>query len=95
MYYFSVDLGYITLGQLINVMPFQNNLVKVTISGSSLLEAFEHSVFDFVMNQGGSKLLQVSGKLSRKQINIKHRVSENLKLLQFYLEIFDTHKVPI
>lgn len=47
-------------------MPFQNNLVKVTISGSSLLEAFEQSVYDFVMNQGGSKLLQVSGKLNTK-----------------------------
>ncbi|KAL5243001.1 hypothetical protein ACI65C_010411 [Semiaphis heraclei] len=53
--------GYITLGQLINVMPFQNILVKVTISGSSLLEAFELSVYDFVKDQGGSKLLQVSG----------------------------------
>lgn len=43
-------------------MPFQNILVKVTISGSSLLEAFELSVYDFVKDQGGSKLLQVSGK---------------------------------
>jgi len=43
-------------------MPFQNTLVKVTISGSSLLEAFEQSVYDFVEDQGGSKLLQVSGK---------------------------------
>ncbi|XP_060838143.1 protein 5NUC-like [Rhopalosiphum padi] len=55
--------GYISLGQLINVMPFQNNLVKITISGSSLLEAFEQSVYDFVENRGGSKLLQVSGVL--------------------------------
>jgi 5'-nucleotidase len=55
--------GYITLGQLLNVMPFQNHLVKITISGSSLLEAFEHSVSDFVKDRGGSKLLQVSGKL--------------------------------
>ncbi|CAI6346863.1 unnamed protein product [Macrosiphum euphorbiae] len=55
--------GYITLGQLINVMPFQNTLIKVTISGSSLLEAFEQSVYDFVEGRGGSKLLQVSGVL--------------------------------
>lgn len=44
-------------------MPFQSHLVKITISGSSLLEAFEHSVSDFVEDRGGSKLLQVSGKL--------------------------------
>jgi len=64
--YFFCFLGYISLGQLINVMPFQNNLVKITISGSSLLEAFEQSVYDFVENRGGSKLLQVSGKLIEK-----------------------------
>lgn len=45
-----------------NVMPFQSILVKVTISGSSLLEAFEQSISDFVEGRGGSKLLQVSGK---------------------------------
>jgi len=44
-------------------MPFQNTLIKVTISGSSLLKAFEQSVYDFVEDYGGSKLLQVSGKL--------------------------------
>lgn len=63
MIYFFFKPGYITLGQLINVMPFQNTLIKVTISGSSLLEAFEQSVYDFVEGRGGSKLLQVSGKL--------------------------------
>ncbi|XP_008187662.1 protein 5NUC isoform X1 [Acyrthosiphon pisum] len=55
--------GYITLGQLINVTPFANNLVKITISGSTLLESFEHSVSDYVLNHGTSKFLQVSGVL--------------------------------
>jgi len=44
-------------------MPFQNTLIKVTISGNSLLEVFEQSIYDFVEDRGGSKLLQVSGKL--------------------------------
>ncbi|CAH1711828.1 unnamed protein product [Aphis gossypii] len=72
--------GYISLGQLINVMPFQNSLVKVTISGSSLLEAFEQSVYDFVANRGGSKLLQVSGVLVEYDItkNPGSRVSSLL-----------------
>ncbi|XP_025204380.1 protein 5NUC-like, partial [Melanaphis sacchari] len=72
--------GYITLGQLINVMPFQNKLVKVTISGSSLLEAFEHSVYDFVEHRGGSKFLQVSGVLIEYNLanSPGHRVSSLL-----------------
>jgi 5'-nucleotidase len=45
-----------------NVSPFANKLVKVTISGASLLEAFEHSVFDYLLHNGGINFLQVSGK---------------------------------
>lgn len=59
-YYF---VGFISLGQLINVMPFMNNLVKVTANGSHLLDAFEHSVSDYDINLGGgSRLLQMSGE---------------------------------
>lgn len=43
-------------------MPFANKLVKITINGSSLLEAFEHSVYDYTIDRGSGKLLQVSGK---------------------------------
>jgi len=44
-----------------------NTLVKTTINGSSLLEAFEHSVYDYVARgdggHGGSRnFLQVSGE---------------------------------
>ncbi|VVC28331.1 Calcineurin-like phosphoesterase domain, ApaH type,Metallo-dependent phosphatase-like,5'- [Cinara cedri] len=53
--------GYITLGQLLNVIPFMNKLVKVTVSGQTLLEAFEHSVFDYMHGRGSGKFLQVSG----------------------------------
>lgn len=41
-----------------SVMPFNNTLIKITISGSSLLEAFERSVSD----ETDLNLLQISGK---------------------------------
>lgn len=50
------------MGQLINVLPFIRTLVKITISGSTLLEVFEHSVSEYVKNYGGRHFLQVSGK---------------------------------
>lgn len=56
------------MGQLLNVIPFMNTLVKITISGSSLLEAFEHSVSDYVIDRGGRNFLQVSGKLKLKLV---------------------------
>jgi len=59
-------------------MPFANNLVKITISGSMLLESFEHSVSDYVLNHGTSKFLQVSGK------NDKYK----LTIIMFYKFIF-------
>lgn len=37
-------------------------LVKITISGNTLLEAFENSVSNYVINYGGRHFLQVSGK---------------------------------
>jgi len=62
--------GYITLGQLINVIPFANDLVKITISGSTLLESFEHSVSDYDLNRGTSKFLQVSGILVKYDLTL-------------------------
>lgn len=56
------------MGQLITVMPFMRTLVKITISGYTLLEAFENSVFDYVINYGGRHFLQVSGKQNSKYI---------------------------
>lgn len=50
------------MGQLMHVMPYAYKLVKITVLGSSILEAFEHSVSDYVENKGGEYFLQVSGK---------------------------------
>lgn len=55
-------LGKISLAQLIIAMPFTNTLVKVTITGKSLLEAFENSVNMFRKTHGSYLFLQVSGK---------------------------------
>lgn len=40
-----------------------NTLVKVTISGKNLLEAFENSVRNYNKTKGTGLFLQVSGKL--------------------------------
>lgn len=48
-----------------------NSLVKITISGSSLLEAFEHSIYDYDEKSGGRNLLQVSGELKLKLVSCK------------------------
>lgn len=47
-------------------MPFMRTLVKVTISGYTLFEAFENNVSDYVINYGGRHFLQVSGKENSK-----------------------------
>lgn len=54
--------GNITMGQVIIVMPFMNKLVKLTIPGKNVLEAFESSVYYYKEKQGTDRFLQVSGK---------------------------------
>lgn len=53
-----------TFQDLINAMPHNNLLYKVTISGKNLFHVFEQTVFDYVVGYGGANILQVSGKLS-------------------------------
>lgn len=43
-------------------IPFMRKLVKVTISGSSLLESFELSAAGYGDVEQANKFLQVSGK---------------------------------
>lgn len=59
--------------QLITVIPFLRKLVKVTINGSSLLEVFEHSAYNYGKSSNKNLFLQVSGKYpcnTFKDINI-------------------------
>ena len=55
----SVEAGKITLGDIYTVLPFDNTLVKIEVSGRDLLGALEHSVRLYPEQNGG--FLQVSG----------------------------------
>lgn len=55
----SIDAGPINVGEIINVLPFGNTLALMEISGSELKEAFEISLKDFPVENGG--FLHVSG----------------------------------
>jgi hypothetical protein len=45
-----------------SVMPFINNMVRMTLKGSALLEALEWSVYDYNESERKGKFLQFSGK---------------------------------
>ena len=52
----DLPAGPVTYGQLFEIQPSQNHLVKVTLSGARLREALEHS-----LDQGGHPTAQVAG----------------------------------
>lgn len=54
--------GKVTLGDLMSVLPFINNMVKMTLKGSDLLKALEWSVHDYNENERKGQFLQYSGK---------------------------------
>lgn len=55
----SINAGPITIGDIYTVLPFDNTLVKVEMTGQDLLAALEHSVRLYPEQNGG--FLQVSG----------------------------------
>ncbi len=55
----SIDQGDVTLGEVHTVLPFQNLLVTMQLTGEEILLALEHSVGD-VENAAG-RFLQVAG----------------------------------
>ncbi|KUF29546.1 bifunctional UDP-sugar hydrolase/5'-nucleotidase [Lysinibacillus sp. F5] len=54
-----IDQGAITVGEVINVLPFGNTLAIMTLSGKELKQAFEISVGQYPLENGG--FLHVSG----------------------------------
>lgn len=54
-------LGNITYNDLLIAMPFNNRVGKVTIKGSEIWKAFEHSVHRYNPSIGNGEFLQVSG----------------------------------
>ena len=55
----SIQPGKITMGDVRTVLPFENVLVAIELTGQELLEALEHSVSAYPAQSGG--FLQVSG----------------------------------
>jgi 2',3'-cyclic-nucleotide 2'-phosphodiesterase (5'-nucleotidase family) len=53
----SIDQGDITLGEVLTVLPFGNNLVTLDLTGDEILAALEHSV----SAPGQGAFMQVSG----------------------------------
>jgi 2',3'-cyclic-nucleotide 2'-phosphodiesterase (5'-nucleotidase family) len=53
----SIDAGDITLGEVLTVLPFGNNLVTLDLTGEEILAALEHSV----SAPGAGGFMQVSG----------------------------------
>lgn len=53
--------GDITRGQLDTVIPFENNVIVIEITGKVLREALEHSVSRYNKDTGVAEFLQVSG----------------------------------
>nr|WP_239534011.1 5'-nucleotidase C-terminal domain-containing protein [Thalassobacillus pellis] len=48
----SIGEGEVTLGEIINVSPFGNYLVKMKMSGATIKEALEHGVSDYPNTKG-------------------------------------------
>lgn len=55
----SIDTGPITVGEVINVLPFGNTLATVSVTGEELKAAFETSFTSYPLENGG--FLHVSG----------------------------------
>lgn len=55
----SIDVGEITIGEVLTVMPFGNSLAIMDLTGAELKTALEHSVKEFPKESGG--FLHVAG----------------------------------
>ena len=55
----SLEAGTATLGDVLTVLPFQNTLVTMTVSGATLAAALEHGVNG--IEEGAGRFPQISG----------------------------------
>ncbi|WP_374702878.1 5'-nucleotidase C-terminal domain-containing protein [Bacillus sp. T33-2] len=55
----SIDAGDVTLGEVLTVMPFANQLVTLDLTGEEIWQALEHSVSK--VESGAGQFMQVSG----------------------------------
>lgn len=57
----SLEVGNITLFDLKSILPFNNTLMVMKITGAGLLQAFEHAVTQYTTDRG--EFLQTSGAI--------------------------------
>ncbi|VDI25537.1 5'-nucleotidase [Mytilus galloprovincialis] len=57
----SMDRGNITVGHALQAQPFRNTLETIKLRGDYLLQALEHSVSDYDVEEPSGKFLQYSG----------------------------------
>ena len=59
----AIEMGNVTMGDLMTVFPFQNTYDVITIAGKHLKAAFEHSVAKMTSKgkDAGGRFLQMSG----------------------------------
>lgn len=50
------------MGDLVAVLPFVNNMVRMSLNGSDILDMLEWSVYDYNAHEHKGKFLQYSGK---------------------------------
>lgn len=55
----SIDAGEVTLGEILTVLPFQNTLATMTLSGADLVAALENGVSQ--VEEGSGRFPQVAG----------------------------------
>ncbi|XP_021942371.1 protein 5NUC-like [Zootermopsis nevadensis] len=53
--------GKVTMGDLVAVLPFVNNMVRMSLNGSDILDMLEWSVYDYNAHEHKGKFLQYSG----------------------------------
>lgn len=57
----SIEVGEVTVGEVLNVLPFNNTFFIFELSGTDIINALENSVSHIELTEGTGRFLQVSG----------------------------------
>ncbi|ARJ50549.1 5'-nucleotidase C-terminal domain-containing protein [Staphylococcus lutrae] len=67
----SITKGAVTLNDVITVLPFGNTIAQISVKGTDVWKAFEHSLSAPTMTQGGKTQLSANGGLLQVSKSIK------------------------
>lgn len=76
----AIDKGPITVGEVIEVLPFGNTLALMELTGAELKQAFEKSVSNYPLENGG--FLHVSG--SKVEFDSSKPVGERIVSIKYH-----------